>query len=375
LRESRSDALVNTAMNSDPEREPSESPGRIEPAERIGPQSHAPFRDGRRNIFESVFLRGGSPHVEVRAGWRAGLYVAFFILIFTILNIAGLFVQRRVAPGASPVAGVMMTPGFLFRQELAMAASAILAALLMSLLERRPFGDYGMPLSDAFRRHFWQGTLWGFAQISALMLLIRAFGGYSFGGLAIHGQELLRFGLLWGVLFVVVGVTEEFLFRGYLQFTLTSAMGFWPTATLLSVGFGAVHLNNPGEGLVGAASVFVIGMLFCLTLRRTGNLWFAIGMHAAFDFAETFVYGVPDSGLVATGQMLASSLHGPRWLTGGSIGPEGSALAFVVIGAVFVLFDRVYPRAQYVAERAGDARTTAEGSDAVSPNPPANPAT
>jgi membrane protease YdiL (CAAX protease family) len=384
LRDSPSGALPNGAMNSDPECEPSESPGRIEPVEptgpvesvqTIGPQSHAPLRDGRRNIFESVFLRGDSPQVEVRAGWRAGLYVALFILIFSILNIAGLFFQRRVAPGASPVAGGTMTPGFLFRQELAMAASAILAALLMSLLERRPFGDYGMPLRDAFRRPFWQGTLWGFAQISAVMLLIRAFGGYSFGGLAIHGQEFLRYGILWGALFVVVGVTEEFLFRGYLQFTLTSAMGFWPTATLLSVGFGAVHLANPGEGPVGAASVFAIGMLFCLTLRRTGNLWFAIGMHAAFDFGETFVYGVPDSGLVATGQMLASSLHGPRWLTGGSIGPEGSVLAFVVIGIVFVLFDRVYPRAQYVVGPAGNARYAAEGSDTVSPHPPANSAT
>jgi uncharacterized protein len=361
-------------MNSDPEREPTEPVDRIEPVRPIGPQSHGPFRDGQRTVFESVFLRRGSAHVEVRAGWRAGLYIALFLLIFSILNVAGLFFQQRVVPAASPAAGGM-TPGFLFRQELAMAASAILAALLLSLLERRPFGDYGMPLTDAFRRRFWQGTLWGFAQISALVLLIRAFGGYSFGGLAIHGQELLRYGLQWGVFFVVVGVTEEFLFRGYLQFTLTSAMGFWPTATLLSLGFGAVHLRNPGEGLVGAASVFAIGMLFCLTLRRTGNLWFAIGVHAAFDFGETFVYAVPDSGLVLPGQMLSASLHGPRWLTGGSIGPEGSALAFVVIGAVFVLFDRVYPRAQYVAKRADDARHTAEGGDAVSPNPPASPAT
>jgi hypothetical protein len=313
----------------------------------------SPLRDRERTLFETVFLQRASQRAELRAGWRAGLYVAFFILIFSILNVAGAFLQRRIPMQGVPVAAGQLTPGFLFRQELAMAASAILATLLMGALERRPFGVYGMPLGDAFGRRFWQGAVWGIAQISAIMLLIRAFGGYSFAALAIHGSELVRWGILWGGFFVVVGITEEFLFRGYLQFTLTSGMGFWPAATLLSLGFGAVHLKNPGEGPVGAASVFVIGMLFCLTLRRTGNLWFAIGLHAAFDFGETFVYAVPDSGLVMPGQMLSASLHGPRWLTGGTIGPEGSALAFVVVGVVILLFDRVYPRAQYTTERTG----------------------
>jgi len=227
-----------------------------------------------------------------------------------------------------------------------MAASAIAAALLMSLLEQRPFAEYGMPPHLAFGVRFWQGTFWGIGQISALMLLIRALGGYSFGVLAIRGNGLVLYGLLWGSFFVVVGIAEEFLFRGYLQFTFSSGMGFWPAAALLSLGFGAVHLSNPGEGPVGALSVFAIGMLFCLTLRRTGNLWFAIGMHAAFDFGETYIYSVPDSGLVVPGQLLSASLHGPVWLTGGSIGPEGSVLAFVVLAAVFVLFDFVYPDAR-----------------------------
>ena len=72
-------------------------------------------------------------------------------------------------------------------------------------------------------------------------------------------------------------------------------------------------------------------MFFCFTLRRTGNLWFAIGWHAAFDFGETYVYSVPDSGFVMPGHLLAASLHGPRWLTGGTVGPEGSVVDFVVL--------------------------------------------
>jgi len=60
------------------------------------------------------------------------------------------------------------------------------------------------------------------------------------------------------------------------------------------------------------------GLFWCLTLRATGNLWFAVGMHASFDFGETFLYSVPDSGMVFPGHLSNATLAGPRWLTGGS---------------------------------------------------------
>src|SRR5208283_2798560 len=91
---------------------------------------------------------------------------------------------------------------------------------------------------------------------------------------------------------------EEFLFRGYVQFTLGLGIGFWPAAVLLSAGFGYVHLSNGGENWIGAASVATIGLLFAFTLRRSGNLWYAVGLHASFDWGETFLYSVPNSGEV-----------------------------------------------------------------------------
>ena len=79
---------------------------------------------------------------------------------------------------------------------------------------------------------------------------------------------------------------------------------------------------------------------FVFDLLQTGNIWFAIGTHAAFDWGETFVYSVPDSGLPAQGHLFNSSFHGPFWLTGGSVGPEGSAFAILVllIGALAIHF-------------------------------------
>ncbi|HVO79495.1 MAG TPA: CPBP family intramembrane glutamic endopeptidase, partial [Terriglobales bacterium] len=134
---------------------------------------------------------------------------------------------------------------------------------------------------------------------------------------------------------------------GYIQFTLAQGIGFWPAAALLSALFGATHVNNPGETPTGILGAAVIGFFFCLTLRRTGNLWFAIGFHASWDWGETYFYSVPDSGGVWPGHLLQSSFQGPTWLTGGSVGPEGSALLFVVIALTWVVFDRAYPEVKY----------------------------
>jgi membrane protease YdiL (CAAX protease family) len=218
------------------------------------------------------------------------------------------------------------------------------ATAIMGRLEDRPFGVYGLPRAGAFRARFWQGVAWGISMITAIIFMIRAFHGFSFGELSLRGPALWGYALLWSAVFLCVGFFEEFLFRGYAQFTVATGIGFWPAATALSAAFGAVHLFNPGEGKIGALSVFTIGMFLCLTLRRTGNLWFAVGLHAAFDWGETFLFSVPDSGLVAPGHLLNSSFHGPPWLTGGTVGPEGSVMAFACIGVATVIFVLVYPK-------------------------------
>jgi len=274
---------------------------------------------------------------EFRAGWRLLVYA----LLFFLFSRAGTFLVSILHLPQIARAGLTATSLFIY--EVAGIVAAFAAAAIMGILEGRPFGGYGLPRKDAFGAGFWQGTAWGIAMIATIVFLIRAFGGFSFGELALQGPALWGYAALWGMCFICVGLSEEFLFRGYAQFTLSTGIGFWPAATTLSAAFGYVHLANGGEDKVGALSVFVIGMFFCLTLRRTGNLWFAVGLHAAFDWGETFLFSVPDSGLVAPGHLLNSSLHGAAWLTGGMVGPEGSVMAFAVVGITAVIFVFVYP--------------------------------
>jgi hypothetical protein len=295
------------------------------------------------NIAQKIFFNEHG----LRAGWRLLIYVLLIVICSLIIRVATQSIPR--GRGTPPVWA-------LYIQETVGFAVVFGAAFVMSRLERRPVGVYGIPASDAFGKLFWQGWFFGLIEVSGLVGLIAASGGYSFGSLAVHGTAILRWALIWAVFFVLVGFFEEFMFRGYTQFTLADGIGFWPAAVLLSVGFGAIHLGNKGEGPVGAAAVVAIALVFALTLKRTGNLWFAIGLHASFDFGETFLFSVPNSGIVFDGHLSNSMLHGAKWLTGGTVGPEGSVFSFITMGLMAIVVHYCYPPKKQLPETATAAQ-------------------
>jgi len=284
----------------------------------------------------------------IRAGWRvliflaimAGLVAAVNLVVWLVLHF---FLHRpsqiQIASSLSPVTAVL--------SDGAILVFTGIAALIMSRIEHRKWGEYGLPVRCAFRKNFWLGTVVGFLAISTSLLAIFALHGFHLAGLAIHGTTLLTATAAWTAAFVVVGLGEEFAFRGYLQFTLTTGMGFWPAAVLLSALFGLAHALNPGESKFGLLSVVCFGLLFCLFLRRSGNLWWAVGFHAGWDWGQTFFYGVSDSGLAPYHNLFNSSFSGPTWLTGGGVGPEASIFTPLTLLVIGILFSRVYRENRY----------------------------
>jgi len=252
------------------------------------------------------------------------------VFFLGVIQIGFLVVPQTRGLAQAQSTGVI-TPGRQVFLEAMQVLPLIAAAIVMAIIEKRTFADFGWPMREAFGKRFWQGLPYGFAMVSLLLASISALHGFSLGSFALSRAEAVKDGALYGFGFLLVGVFEEFSFRGYMQSTLALATGFWPTAVALSILFGVIHLLNPGEKLFGAVMVTSFGLVAALSLKRTGSIWFAIGMHAAFDWGETFFYSVPDSGLVAQGHLLNSTLKGPAWLTGGTVGPEGSVFAFLVL--------------------------------------------
>ncbi|HEX8171436.1 MAG TPA: type II CAAX endopeptidase family protein [Thermoanaerobaculia bacterium] len=273
------------------------------------------------------------PH-GLRAGYRFVLYVVLVMFLqgalqYSIIKLAGY--QPSEGFAASDFA---LSDGVGF-------AVALLVAWVFARYERRSVGSYGMPLRGAFGVRWWEGMLWGTLAVLVPFAMVLGAGGATVNGFALHGSALARAALVWLGTMIILGLYEEFFFRGYVQNVLTRAMGFWPAAILLAILFGALHyFGKPMENWVDFTTVTLLGLFMAFTLKRTGNLWFAAGFHTAFDYLALNVVGAPNTGnhgKPLDDHLLATQWTGPEWVTGGVRGLEASYFMFLVIAALFAL--------------------------------------
>jgi len=270
----------------------------------------------------------------IRAGFRLALFIFIVVLLRWPLH------WLRVGPRQfDPFDAISV-----LETKLVSFFTIVGGTFVMSKIENVSFSQYGLPPRRAASFDTLAGLLWGFASLSIVMTGLYLAGCYHVDGRALAGSDVARYGLLWAGAFVAVALLEEFSFRGYALTTLASGIEFWPAAVLTSAAFLLLHLSNPGENWMGLTDVFLIGIFFCLTLRQTGDLWFAVATHASWDWGLSYFYSVPDSGVAADGHLLDARLAGPAWLSGGTAGPEGSILTLVLHVAWFVVFLLVYPR-------------------------------
>jgi membrane protease YdiL (CAAX protease family) len=308
----------------------------------------APAPSTTRRLFFGPF--------GLRAGWSLLLYLAIVTAI-----IAGVQVGQKEYKAHHPQAVSQTTakldPSAPMKLQPAIIGEGssflvfLLVAWIMSRIERRPFSAFGLGGPHALSR-FFTGAAWGVAALSLLVGALWALHLIAFDAQLDHGAEILRFGAAQLLLFLSVGLVEEYLFRGYLQFTLTRGLvslgnlisrphartiAFWIAALFTSALFFAAHLGNSGESALGLVIVFLVGVVFLAALWRTGSLWWAIGFHTAWDWSQSFLYGVPDSGQFAEGRLFSTHPLGNPLLSGGTDGPEGSVLCIPILLLVILV--------------------------------------
>jgi len=266
----------------------------------------------------------------LRAGWRLLIFAAgLFVLTLGLMPLfRGLVALAKHAVAAEWAPGVAQ----LIFEVLAFGA-VLLMSWLMSRIERRSVGEYGLPVSRpaASLRRLATGMAIGFLILFVILLILRVAHVFYFGSLALSGAQIVGWGLLWGCITLAIGFFEESLFRGYALYTLADGITFWPAVVIMGLIFSGAHLGNSGESYVGAAGIMFWALLNSAVLRRTGDLWVAVGIHAGFDWAESFFFGVSDSGTQGPGNLLNPHIQGPAWLTGGTVGPEASIVTFIVL--------------------------------------------
>lgn len=282
----------------------------------------------------------------VRSGWRVLLYCAVLAALVSSFVLVIRAVRAQLAMPGLP-AGVL-TPGRAALDEGALLLGVLLTSSLFGRFEKRSVADYGLPVGATAATRFLEGLLWGVVLMSGVLVVLRLTGNFHFGPIALMPEQIAGFAIAWAAVFALVGVAETFAFSGYPLYALTRGVGFWPAAALLAAVFGGVHfVVNAGENWLGSLSLAIVGLLVAFTLRRTGNLWFAIGMHAAWDWAQSFLYGVPDSGVTVVGHLFTPSFQGSSLMTGGSAGPEASIVTLIGYLFAFAFISLRFPeRAQ-----------------------------
>jgi membrane protease YdiL (CAAX protease family) len=280
---------------------------------------------------------------ELRAGWRLLIFCGLVFVIGYTISVVLKRIPLPDYPGLHPVA-VIVDDGVLL-------INALIATAIMGRFERRRLSVYGIPrLRELFGPLFWQGAAWGLALPTATILLIFLSGGYRVHGLNLAGAELLKFAILWLIANLLIGLNEEIMFRGYFLYTLADGIGFWAAALLNAIGFGALHyFTKPHERWEDWVAVTLLTIFITLALRRTGNLAFSIGMHAAFDFAFLYVFSGMNGGEFAVGRLLNAEFPGSLRVTGGLLGPEASWFMLLVATAAIALLQVAYRTAKWPA--------------------------
>ena len=209
-----------------------------------------------------------------------------------------------------------------------LAVSTLLAVFAVTLLiERRNPGEIGLGLRR-FVIDWLKGAGVGAAYLCASVGILALLGGYqitsvAFAEKALAGSLLLHF---------LVGVFEETLFRGILFRFLEEGLGSWIALTLTALFFGFSHLSNPNATVWSAIAIALeAGILFGAVYMATRSLWFAMGLHTAWNFLQGNIFGVAVSGNGApTDSLFRPLIQGNPWLSGGAFGIEASVITVVL---------------------------------------------
>ena len=275
------------------------------------------MRRDRGNVGAGSLSVFRSQEGRVRIGWRLSLYFLLVILF--------------AAPGS------LLPSTDVVAQSTVVLIAGLLAGWIVLRLDGRRPGALGFYL----HRDASPESAFGLA-LGVVVALTAVVGMFALGGVGWTGEEgsvsgwiLAGFGSLW--FFLIPAAAEEVLMRGYLFQALAdsfgNATGLWATSIL----FGLMHLGNPNWSYLGLANIVVAGLFLGVVYLKTRSLWYATAAHLGWNWAHGFLADLPVSGLdLVDAPLLEGVSRGPEWIGGGAFGPEGSAVATVVVavGAV-----------------------------------------
>ena len=261
-------------------------------------------------LVMSMFL---SPKGRVRILWRM---LGFFGIT--------LFIATATAAALNSTGVIGGSLGLL-------AGSVVAGWVLLSLDGRKP-AALGFYLTKDSLPESFHGLVFGSLISMMVVGTMAMFGGITWvteDGTVTAWIVGAGSALAW---FAIPAAAEEALLRGYPLQALTEAYGPEVSVVTTAVAFGALHLWNPGVGVLEIVNVTVAGLLFGIVYVKTLSLWCVTAMHLGWNWVLGYAADVSVSGLdLIDAPLYEGSTSGGEWLGGGTFGPEGSVVATAVL--------------------------------------------
>src|SRR5207248_2230114 len=195
------------------------------------------------------------------------------LAVFTglvLIHLGGL-AQLRILTGSAP--------GALACSSLPWAAGFALATWLVGrVLERRSWEELGWSPRASLPLALLGGIALG-AAMAACAVGLAVIAGRAAITVTADGSGWRAAALPLGVGFLVAALAEELAFRGYPLRRLAAATGPLPATALTALGFGLLHLGNPGATVFSTANVALAGVWLAAALFSPGAMPLGWGAH------------------------------------------------------------------------------------------------
>lgn len=279
-----------------------------------------------------------------------------FLIVFVIIYILEAIIPSIVS--VKPMLEEMDSQGMLDGSKIelskSMAAATVISAspkiMIPSLLstvfgtitsviycrniEVRPVSSMGIRKRKLIP-HYLTGLLTGVIMMTAITLLSVLFGANK---ISLCTEINIGIILLYLLGFFVQGMSEEFIFRGYLLTTVGGYHSVWTAVAVNSIAFALAHVLNPGFSVLPCINLILFGVFASLYMICFDDIWGVCGIHSIWNFMQGNFYGISVSGTGDSESVFRTTARTSHaWLSGGEFGIEGSIFTTIILSAGIAL--------------------------------------
>ncbi|NOY49531.1 MAG: CPBP family intramembrane metalloprotease [Chlorobi bacterium] len=258
-------------------------------------------------------------------------------LVRTLLLIAGGITVCLLIPAIAkflvftPIFSLISTEKEINKSIVALLTSAVIVLsyyYFFLIVEKRKIPDLNLkqlPSALLF------GSAIGFGIISLVIGILYLMGNYS-----VYSVNSMSVLLQPFLLFLVMGVFEEIIFRGIIFRIIEEFWGIRSALLISSFLFGFTHFSNSGFNYFSGIAISLhLGLLTAIVFSIYRNIWYPVFLHVSWNMAFV-IYGVTVSGANDIPSYMNASLTGPTIISGGLFGPENSILTIIISLVVFL---------------------------------------